>query len=124
MNEILGKVTPLTKGIIWLHPGVPSPASATYKAVDYLLNGLLTAGLSKGNPEASSRVLLSTNFHSPFHVFIVDKLVKQEYESFLLLLKKDLTSESSVLVIDEADGFSSLLSKTPNDVKSLLHLFK
>lgn len=123
MNDILSKVTPLTRGIIWLHETELKPSSATFKNVDYLLNGLLTAGL-KSAPQISSRVIMGTNFHSPLHVYVASKIVKEEFESFLKLLKKDIGIESTVLVIDEADAFNHLMEKTPKEMKSLLHLLK
>ncbi|HXH76381.1 MAG TPA: hypothetical protein VNJ08_15525 [Bacteriovoracaceae bacterium] len=122
MNEILSKVTPHTRGLIWIHPQKPDAGSDVYKAVDYLLNGLLTATLESA-PEVSSHVMMTNNFHSPLHVFIVGKFVAKEYESYLTLLKKDLTSESTVLVIDEAEAFAALQSKTPKELRSHLHLY-
>lgn len=123
MNDILSKVTPLTRGIIWLQKGHPNPISATYRSLDYLLNGLITATVTT-RPEATSRVLMTTNFHFPLHVLIVTKFIPEEYESFLKLLKKDLGSESTVLVIDENDAFNKILEHTPQDLKSVLHLLK
>lgn len=123
MNDILSKVTPLTRGIIWLHQGEPNPASLTYQSLDYLFNGLLTATLGT-RPEASSRVMLTTNFHSPLHVFFVSSFVPDEYESFMKLLKKDLGSENTVLVIDECDAFNTVLGHTPKELKSILHQLK
>jgi hypothetical protein len=123
MNDILSKVTPLTRGIIWLRQGEFESGSTTYKSLDYLLNGLLSAGI-KNNPDVSSHVMVSSNFHFPIHLFMVKELDHKEYESYLKLFSNNLTSENNILVIDETEGFQALLSKTPQEIKSLLHLSK
>ncbi len=119
MSDLLSKVTSLTRSIIWLTQEV-SATSATYKAIDYLLNGLLTASLHS-NPEAQSRVIISTNFSFPFHVYVTKEIVPVEYQSFLKLLKKELTSESTILVIDENDAQKILTKATPADIQAKFH---
>lgn len=123
MNDLISKVTPLTRSIIWLTGPSISFSSESYKAVDYLLNGLLTASL-KAQPEVNSRVIFSENFGHPLHVFITKEIVTSEYESFLKLLRKDVTQESGILVIDESASFQSLLQMSPEDIRSRLHLAK
>lgn len=119
MSDLLSKVTPLTRSIIWLTQEVTT-TSATYKTIDYLLNGLLTASLSS-NPEAQSRVIISSNFSFPFHVYVTKEIVPGEYQSFLKLLEKDLTSESTILVIDENDAQKVLTKATPPDIQAKFH---
>jgi hypothetical protein len=122
MSDILSSVTPLTRSIIWLTAEL-SPDSAHYKAVDYLLNGLLTASLNS-HPEAGSRVILSSNFNFPFHVYVTKEIIPTEYGSFLKLLQKDLAAESTILVIDEIDASSALSKKTPAEIQSKFQIIK
>lgn len=95
----------------------------TYKAVDYLLDGLLTLSLNT-HSELSSRLIVGKSFGSPLHVFIMKEFKAKEYSSFLELLKKDLTSESSILVIDESNFYQDILKHTPSEIRSNLNLYK
>lgn len=118
MNDIIAKVTPLTKGIIWLPKEDDLyPAGPVYKALDYLLDGLLTAGQPA---PGKSRVIISQSFNQPLYVFIVKELIREEYDSFLQLLKKDLTEANNILVIDEAEAFPGLQKMTPSEIRSQL----
>lgn len=122
MSDILSSVTPLTRSIIWLTAEL-SPASVHYKALDYLLNGLLTASLNS-HPDATSRVILSSNFNLPFHVYVAKEILPMEYESFLKLLQKDLSAESTILVIDEIEASSPLAQRTPAEIQSKFQIIR
>lgn len=118
MTDIVSKVTPLTRGIIWLTQGEARVSDSTYRALDYLLNGLLTAGTAEKH--SKSRVIISSNFNKPLYVFVVQELVREEYESYLQLLKKDLSDENTVLVIDDSESFTDLQKMTSTDIRSQL----
>ena len=123
MTDIISQVTPLTRSIIWLVSGDLKPSSNSYKAVDYLLNGLLTASLN-ANPKLSSRLIVSESFGAPLNVFVIHEFHANEYGSFLKLIEKDLTAETSVLVIDETDSYQTLVKNTPANIKTKLHQLK
>jgi hypothetical protein len=116
MTEVLSQVGPEVRGIIWFGHETIGPDSETYKALDYLLNGLLTASLSD-NPNASSWVILSSNFHYPLLAFIVRKFIPQELESYLTLVRKELNDGNKVLLINEVPGVCVLSDKIPKDLK-------
>ncbi len=122
MNDLFSKVTPLTCGIIWVAPEVLNHHDDMYKSMDYLLNGLLTSSLTD-NPNHNSRVLITQNFHQQLAIFIFNRFNPNEYESYLNMIQTNLTSEQSILVIDEGNFFQNLLQSTPHHFKSFLHLF-
>jgi hypothetical protein len=122
MNDLFSKVTPITSGIIWIAPEVLSHQTEMYKSMDYLLNGLLTSSL-KDNPGHTSRVLITQNFHQQLAVFIFNRFMPNEYESYLNMIKENLTSEQSILVIDEGNFYQNLIQSTPHHFKSFLHLY-
>lgn len=123
MNEIIGLVTPNTRAIIWLPGEVIISESETYRQVDYLLDGLLTATLNT-TAENSSLLLLGNSFNSPLHVFIVRKTVDKEVQGFITLISKELTGENRILVIDEASKLREVLKNIPKDIQSKLHQLK
>jgi hypothetical protein len=122
MSEIISKVTPLSRGLIWLASHI-TPSSETYKAIDYLANGLLTATLSQTR-NFETLVIHAQNYHFPLHIFVVRELKETEFESYLSLLKPNLLSENNILVIDERDGLGELLKSSPKDIQSHYQILK
>lgn len=108
MNDLIKEVTPLTRGIIWLLKEEASTKNPHYEAVDYLLDGLLTANL-RTSQEVSSRVVVGQNFNHSLYVLIAKDIKQNELDSYLTLLK-DLGPENDILVIDEQNGFDKLRS--------------
>ena len=123
MNEILSKITPLTRSIIWLTDRSDKIQSVNYKAIDYLINGLLTASTSS-RPNIESRIFFSNNFGRPFLIYIGQDIKSRDFDSFQTLLQKEMTQESSVLVIDEMDIFHALLTHAAEDIRPRLQLLK
>lgn len=121
MNEIISKVTPLTAALVWLAPKELRSSSANYKAVDYLLNGLLTSTLKTKNLQ-ESHLLFSENFGNQFKVLILTELGRNSLDGLLKLLEGNKGSESSILVIDELDQFPELAKKFPKEWSSRLQL--
>ncbi len=112
MSDLIREVTPLTKGIVWLRPEELSSQSEHYKAIDYLLNGLLTATV-KNNSNQSS-LLMGQNFNRKIFVFTTMKDVKKnELASFFSLLEKDLAAEDKILFVDDIDGREVFLKLIP-----------
>lgn len=114
MSEIIDLVTPLTRGIIWFAKDESDTQHPTYKALDYLLDGLLTANLMTAS-EVSSRVIIGRNFDKSFLVMIIREGQKKEIESFLTLLQKELLPENDILVLDESHEFE----KMKNEFKTI-----
>ena len=110
MNELINQVTPLTRGIIWLTQNMSDPENPHYAGIDYLLDGLLTANIQKVQ-NASSRVIIGQNFNNTLYVLILSEVKTAEVQSFLSLFADDLTSENSILMIDELDIFPSIKSE-------------
>lgn len=122
MNDLKDKVTPLTRGIIWLVKDETNTTNPHYEEIDYLLDGLLTANL-KNSSDVTSRVIIGQNFTKPLYVMIIKDIKHQEVESFVTLVKNDLISENDILVIDEWDGFEKLkpsLKEISNNIKNIL----
>ncbi len=112
MNRLISKVSPLTQAIVWLTERPIDPNSENYKAIDYLLNGLLTSSIN-ANPDLTSRVLISEQFGKQLHIFIAHEKLSSEYKHFLRLIEDKVTSENNILFIDDIaifDEFNKHLS--------------
>lgn len=120
MNELIQEVTPLTRAIVWLRPDEISALDGHYKALDYLLDGLLTATLRKNNP--SSCLLVGKNFNRKLYVLASKAPVKSELESFLSLFEKDLKSEDRILVVDDITGRENFLKLVPQKILPHFHV--
>lgn len=117
MTDILSEVTPLSRGLIWLRTGEVTNSSLTYKCVDYLLDGLLTA-TTNASDAAPCGLLVGKNFGKDFYVFIPKpELAQNEFTSFYNLLSPLLTAEEDILIIDENESHAKLLKLTPDDIK-------
>ncbi|GEM_PF-1428784 len=121
MNNIINAVTPHTSGLIWFPKDEIRPGTTSYLGIDYLLDGLLTAGL-KSSHDFTSQVIMGQNYSHPIYVFIAKKLISKELDSFLVLVKGELKSESDILIIDEREAFAELKQMTPKDLQSRYHL--
>lgn len=107
MNKLISKVSPLTKAIIWLTAKPIEQNTENYKAIDYLLNGLLTSSLN-AHPDLSSRVLIGEQFGSQLHVFIAHEVLSSEFKHFLKLIEDKVTTENNILFIDEIAKFDEM----------------
>jgi hypothetical protein len=112
MNEINREVSPLTRAIVWLRPSEVSPNDVHYKSIDYLLDGLLTASLKENKNDTA--LLVGRNFDRQIYVFATTKDPKKnELESFLTLLEKELISGDRILMVDDVEGRESFLRLIP-----------
>jgi hypothetical protein len=117
MTDILAEVTPLSRGLIWLRKEEPVTASKTYKWIDYLLDGLLTATVN-ATEAAPTGLLIGRNFGKDFYVFIpAADMSEKEFTSFYNLLSPLLTAEEDILIIDENESHPKLLKITPDEIK-------
>lgn len=107
MNKLISKVSPLTKAIIWLTRKPIESNSEMYKAIDYLLNGLLTSSLN-AHPHEMSRVLIGEQFGNQIHIFIAHEVNSSEFNHFLKLFEDKITTENNILLIDEIQLFEEL----------------
>ena len=112
MNKVVGLAGPATLAIVSLHSEGLAPGTATYKALDYLLDGLLTSS----GQLTSNQVLVGRNFGNPLFVYLAQGVDRKQWMSFVELLKKDVRAESEILVIDEVQGFEDLKKMTPPDL--------
>ena len=119
MTDLLEQVTPLTKGIIWITNGEISSQAKFYKQIDYLLNGLLTATLNSSTP--SSHVLLGNNFGTNFYV-LAGTVDEKNLNNYFELLKLQLSDESRVLLIDEADVYKTLNKKLSHEIQNKIQV--
>lgn len=120
MNDLVQEVSPLTRAIVWLKSAEVSQNNPHYKAIDYLLDGLLTASLRE-NPRASA-LLVGKNFDRNIYVFATTKEPKKsELESFLSLLEKELGSNDKILIVDDVEGRESFLKLVPERLRSHCH---
>ncbi len=113
MSELINHITPLTRGIIWL-VAEESPSNQHYAHIDYLLDGLLTSNLVTAK-NLSSRLVIGENFNKPLYVMIIREIKRQEIDSFVSLIKKDLGPENDIAVIDE----TNTLEKLKNELKDI-----
>jgi hypothetical protein len=117
MNDLLSQIHPLTRGIIWLCQDPKVSKSSTYKDVDYLLNGLMTAKLAE-NSFSGSQVFVSENFGEPFFVMITSEINSADMRSFLALLAPQLSGEKEMVVIDELDLFTKMVNIAPKEINA------
>lgn len=121
MSDLIREVTPLTKGIVWLRPEELSSQAEHYKAIDYLLNGLLTATVKNNTNQTS--LLMGQNFNKKIFVFTTLKDIKKnELTSFLSLLEKDLGSEDRILIVDDVEGREAFLEHVPKKLLPHFHV--
>jgi hypothetical protein len=123
MNDLLSQVHPLTRGIIWLCQDPKGSRSSLYKEVDYLLNGLMTAKLSEST-FSGSQVFVSENFGEPFFVMITSDITSADMRSFFSLLAPQLSGEKEMVVIDELDLFTKMVSNAPKDINTKFRILK
>lgn len=123
MNDLIQEVTPLTKAIVWLRPETISAQDPHYKALDYLLDGLLTATLK--DSATSTSLLVGKNFNKKIYVFATMKDPKKtELESFFSLLEKDMGAEDKILVVDDVEGREGFLRLIPGKLLPHFHVIK
>ena len=117
MTDILAEVTPLSRGLIWLRKDEAVTVSKTYKWIDYLLDGLLTATVN-ATEVAPTGLLIGKNFGKDFYVFIpAADMPEKEFTSFYNLLSPLLTAEEDIIIIDENETHPKLLKITPDEIK-------
>ncbi len=121
MNDLVQEVSPLTRAIVWLKTAEVSQNDIHYKSIDYLLDGLLTATL-KENANATA-LLVGRNFDRKIYVFATTKDPKKnELESFLSLLEKELVSGDRILIVDDVEGRESFLRLIPQKLLPHFHV--
>lgn len=112
MSDLVSEVSPLTRAIVWLRPPEVSSSDIHYQSIDYLLDGLLTASLKENSK--TSALLVGRNFDRNIFIFATTKDPKKnEFESFLSLLEKELATGDRVLVVDDVEGRESFLRLVP-----------
>lgn len=107
MNKLISKVSPLTRAIVWLVATPINSQSENYRAIDYLLNGLLTSSVN-ACPEFSSRVLIGEQFEDQLHIFIAHSVNSSEFNHFIRLIEEKVTTGNNILVIDEIGAFDEV----------------
>ena len=126
MNELVQEVTPLTRAIVWLRREDVSVQDPHYQAIDYLLDGLLTASLKEN--ASSSALLVGRSYDRKLYVFATTgddhrkDSKKRELESFFTLLSKDINSEDRILLVDDVDGREAFLKLIPQKVSPHVHV--
>lgn len=121
MNNIITAVTPITTGLIWLPKKGLNTKDPSYLAIDYLLDGLLTASLNVSH-DFTSKVMVGKNYNQSLYVIIINDLIPAELESFLNLIKNELKDENDILVVDEKESFSHLQKSSPKDIHARYRL--
>lgn len=119
MNNLISKISPLTKAVIWLAPSPIQKEGTSYKAVDYLLNGLLTSSIN-AMEDLNSRLLLGEHFSDKLYIFIAHNLNSSELNHFVRLIEPGMTSENNILVIDELNKMEELIKGLPAGIKNSL----
>lgn len=120
MSDLLQEVTPLTRALVWLAPSELDFRTTNYRAVDYLLDGLLTASLNSS--PTSDLVLVGKNFNRELFVLILrSELEKTQVENFLSLLEKDLGTEDKILILDEAKKREDFRRLVPQKILPHIH---
>lgn len=122
MNDLIQEVTPLTKAIVWLRPESVSAQDPHYKAIDYLLDGLLTATLKENNSE--SFLLVGKNFNRQLYIFASKAPEQKELNSFLSLVEKDMKAEDRILVVDDIEAREKFLKLLPQKILPHFHVIK
>jgi hypothetical protein len=107
MNDLMSKVSPKTRGIIWLPANLKDSSHPNYQGLDYLLDGLLTAHIQT-TAELTSRLIIGKNFNKDIYVLVIEKFVPSEFKSFEALILTKLTEEDDILVIDDQGAFETL----------------
>ncbi len=120
MNDLIQEVTPLTKAIVWLRPETLSSQDQHYKAIDYLLDGLLTATLKENN--SPSFLLVGKSFNRQLFVFAIRESNQKDLNSFLSLVEKDMKAEDRILVVDDTEGREKFLKLVPQKIMSHFHV--
>ena len=120
MNDLIQEVTPLTKAIVWLRPESISAQNPHYKAIDYLLDGLLTATLRENNSQ--SFLLVGKNFNRQIFIFASQNPQQKELDSFLSLIEKEMKSEDRILVVDDIEARENFLKLVPQKLVSYFHI--
>lgn len=108
MNKLISKVSPLTKAIIWLTAKPIDFNTESYRAIDYLLDGLLTSSIN-ANSHLSSRVLIGEQFGKQLHIYIAHEVNSSEFKHFLRLIEGNINTENNILIIDEVNQFDELI---------------
>ena len=122
MNDLIQEVTPLTKAIVWLRPETISAQNPHYKAIDYLLDGLLTATLKENNSQ--SFLLVGKNFNRQLFIFASKGPEEKELNSFLSLVEKDMKAEDRILVVDDVEAREKFLKLIPQKLLPHFHVIK
>ena len=117
MTNLIQKVTPLTRGLIWTCQKDLHAEASSYKDIDYLVNGLLTASILN-HPEQNSRVIISENFGQNFYVLIGHQISESEFQSYFSLIKNQLAGDNHLLLVDENKSFSHIQKLAPQEVRS------
>ena len=124
MTDFLSEVTPLSRGLIWLRKEEVVTSFPTYKWIDYLLDGLLTASMN-ANQNPPMGLLVGKNFGKDFYVFLSHSdIAPKELTSFYNLLSPIMTAEEDILIVDETESYQKLLKMTPDDLKKKFRLIK
>ncbi len=121
MNDLVHEVSPLTRAIVWLKPANVSPNDVHYKAIDYLLDGLLTATMKEGSH--ATALLVGKNFDRKIYVLATtNEPKKTELESFLSLLEKEMVTGDRILIVDDVEGKESFLTLVPRNLRTYCHI--
>lgn len=107
MTKLISRVSPLTKAIIWFTAKPIEQNCENYKAIDYLLNGLLTSSIN-ANPDLLSHVLIGEQFGDQLYIFVACDLSTSEFKHFLRLIENKVTTENTILVIDDISKFDEM----------------
>lgn len=102
MSDLISQVSPSVKAIIWVPGSAPKFTDGTYKSVDYILDGLLTAKL-KHTDRLESQVLLGTSFGKNLYIFISENVEAKDLKNLKTLISTDLADDSEILVVNESD---------------------
>lgn len=123
MNSIVNHVTHKTKGIICFPKDDFGRETETYKAIDYLSNGILTA-ISKENTDINSNIIVADHFNDKIYIGLFKKLTSNEIENYLKVFNQELTPEDELLIIDEQNLFEDIKKKIPKNLIQNCRLLK
>lgn len=102
MSDLIAEVSPAVRAILWIPASAPKSSDATYKSVDYLLDGLLTAKF-KHDENLQGQVLLGTSFGKNLYIYISEGLETKDLKNLKTLLKPELVDDAEILVVNESD---------------------
>lgn len=122
MSELIREVTPLTRALIWIMPQELEPGHPHYQDVDYLLDGLLTATLSRA--PKTNHILIGKSFGKELYVYCLNDLNGAEIKSYADLLQKEISGEEKILVVDDRNSSISLEKTMPKPLLSRIHFYK